>query len=51
MESHTRDIACMAFESEERARVGRTDVVELYIVGSGGGEKTLVRGYAEPIDL
>ena len=45
------NVAGMAFESEKRVRVRGFYVVELDCVVAGGGEETLVRGYAETIYL
>lgn len=51
MKGHARNVASMAFESEDRARIGRADIVKLDVVTTSGGEIALVWGYAETIDL
>jgi hypothetical protein len=51
VEGDARDVAGMAFEDEERGRVGGADVEELDVVVAGCGEEALVRRDAEAIYL
>ena len=51
MEGYTRDIAGMTFEGEDRARIGRADIVKLDSVTTSGREIVLVWGDTETIDL
>jgi len=51
VEGDPRDVAGVAFECEERVRVGGFYVVELNGVVAGGGEVALIGGDAEAIDL
>jgi hypothetical protein len=41
----------MAFENQERSRIGRADIKELNCVVAGCSEEALVGGDAESIDL
>lgn len=51
MEGYARDIACMAFECEDRIRVTGFDIVQLDIMVAGCGEIALIGSYAETVYL
>ena len=51
MKGYARNVAGMTFKGEDRARIGRADIVELNIVITGGCKIALVWRDTKTIDL